>query len=700
MSESGNDGRQLGRGLFLYCHSDLLSEEGLRQIIERHGFIIHHDINDYEFFFAACGNTRVTEGIIQCLLEYFPGAASASNDCGHMPLHWACNNPNMTLKIIQLLIDAEPASARSACNDDWMPLHYLCTASSNSDEMTAIDILKLFIEKCPEVVRRANNKGSLPIHLASGWRSPEFCRVLIEAYPGSMQIEDAIGALPLHLACAKNSLPVVECLYQQYPGAIDHSDSTSGFYPIQVAAASMSHRDDPAVAVKIVQFLLDCDPNQKLKQPHVLGVGWTLLHLACDVDYNDSSIEAGLQMIKILFDAHPAFVRSVNNEGLMPLHTLCSNGDEATALQNMEFLLEKFPEAAKHATNKGYLPIHIASVSKSPGFCRVLIEAYPESLRITDDNGLLPLHHACMKGSLATVEYLYRLFTNAINHPTSGGFNPIHYAMYNPASVQIIQFLLDCDPNQKLKQLRGKSLIHFACYVENNGSNVEASASIHIIKALFDAHPEAIENNRFVRETQQMRQQVQSFINGELVYARQAQDLRLMNTPDEHGQLPLHRALQNNVRLGSIKLLVKGNPSAVRSIDDNGALPLHVACEHHDSANVVEYLLGLAHITRDAIDSRGNTTLHYACRGAKYDAIALLVEKYGAASVSKRNAHGKLPIDLLWESNEVSDRESVEYMGSVFQLLKAYPEIVMNFDARAIQKNQDGTGKKRKYGSE
>eukprot|EP00984_Skeletonema_dohrnii_P010322 scaffold4008_cov85-Skeletonema_dohrnii-CCMP3373.AAC.2 len=61
-----------------------------------------------------------------------------------------------------------------------------------------------------------------------------------------------------------------------------------------------------------------------------------------------------------------------------------------------------------------------------------------------------------------------------------------------------------------------------------------------------------------------------------------------MTTPDGNGQLPLHTALQSNVRLGSIKLLVKGNPPALQSTDNSGSLPLHIACAHHDSASVVQ----------------------------------------------------------------------------------------------------------------
>jgi len=172
-----------------------------------------------------------------------------------------------------------------------------------------------------------------------------------------------------------------------------------------------------------------------------------------------------------------------------------------------------------------------------------------------------------------------------------------------------------------------------------------------------------------------------------------------MMTPDDNGQLPLHTALQHNVRLGSIKLLVKGNPSAIRNIDINFALPLHVACQHHSSAAVIQYLVGLDTSILDAIDRQGNTALHYACRGAKYDNIALLLEKYDAVSVSKRNAHGKLPIDLLWESSAVEDRESIEYTESVFRLLRAYPETVMNHNLDMKQEADTyatQNGKKRK----
>eukprot|EP00986_Skeletonema_menzelii_P019806 scaffold29173_cov154-Skeletonema_menzelii.AAC.2 len=395
----------------------------------------------------------------------------------------------------------------------------------------------------------------------------------------------------------------------------------------------------------------------------------------------------------------------------MPLHYLCCNKnvDEAASIQILKLLIEKHPGAVRHADNSGRLPIHLASGWRSPEpeFCRVLLEAYPGSEQIPNANGVLPLHCACAKGSLATVEYLLGLFPDAINHATTGGMFPIHYAIEctttrdNPVAavaVVIVQFLLNCDPDQELKRFQGRSLLHLACGQQYIDSNIEAG--IQIIGTIYDVLPEAIEENLDIHH---YHPQVQAFINSELFYARQAKNLRLMMTPDGNGQLPLHTALQNNVRLGSIKLLVKGNPSAIRNIDDCGALPLLVACEHHVSTSVIQYLLDLNIRTLKAVDYDNNTALHYACRGGKYETITLLLEKYDALAASKRNAQNKLPIELLWESDAVLDRESIEFTGSVFRLLKAYPEVIMSVgyvNMKRQAKLGEGpyqNGKKRKY---
>ena len=176
MSESGSNGQQsaesLSEELYFYCASESsLSEDGLREIIERHGLPPTRDSNNphvsnHDFFLEACSNERVTEGIIQCLLEYFPAAASIINDNGLITLHVVCNNKNVTRSMVQLLIDAAPNSVRSVDEDGWMPLHHFCSCNKVDG---AIEILNLLVEKYPEALRHVdNNFGFLPIHIASG----------------------------------------------------------------------------------------------------------------------------------------------------------------------------------------------------------------------------------------------------------------------------------------------------------------------------------------------------------------------------------------------------------------------------------------------------------------------------------------------------------------------------------------------------
>ena len=222
-------------------------------------------------------------------------------------------------------------------------------------------------------------------------------------------------------------------------------------------------------------------------------------------------------------------------------------------------------------------------------------------------------------------------------------------------------------------------------FVKNNDSNIEAG--LQIVKVIYDAPHEAIENNEIASDVHDYHQEVQIFINAQLAFSRQAKDHSLMTTPDANGRLPLHNLLRDNVILGSIKLFATSNTAAIQTPDKSGALPLHVACEHHESSSVVSYLLGLDMNTFHSVDNEGNTALHYACRNAQYDSISLLLRKYDAASVSKKNVHKKLPIDLLWESSVV-DRDSIKYIESCFCLLRVRPEIVMNSGMDAVRKKR------------
>jgi ankyrin repeat protein len=668
MSEGGNRSQQLAAVMLedelkKYCRSDSLSEGGLRELIARHGLTQNNQnrlSNYFSVFYEACNNERVTEGIIQLLLDYFPHTASDGPSLLHELL---CCHKNPTFSFIQLIVDADPDSVRSVDGANCTPLHYLC-GHVCVDEATALEILNLLIDKYPEAARHADDLGCLPIHDACQWRSGEFCQVLIDEAPDSVSIVDSEGCTPLHYLCKNRvrSGELCQILINTAPDSVRIVDS-KGWAPLHHLCVSVSNHVDDDETMQVLNLLID---KYQEAAGHADNEGSLPIHLA-------SQLRSG-EFCQILINAAPDSVSIVDSEGCMPLHYLCENDqvDDTAATQVLKLLIDKYPEAIRHANNRGSLPIHLASRWRSSESVSVLVNAYPGSVSTPDVNGELPLHHACSSGSLATVEYLYQQYPDAINHATTSeiyrGHYPIHAAI-SATALEVVKFLLNCDPNQKLIQRQGESLLHCAC--DETYDNIEDE--IQLTKVLFDAHPEAIENNEITSNIHQFHEQVQAFINSELVYARQANDHRLMMTPDDNGRLPLHTALQNNARLGSIKLLLNGNPSAIRTAESNLAMPLHIACQYHDSASVVQHLLSLDASVLDAVDRDGNTVLHYACRGAKHDTIALLVEK---TSVSKRNAHDKLPIHLLWESNNVSDRESLEYTESIFRLIRADPEMI------------------------
>ena len=679
---SSGTAKDLSDELLQFCESDALSEEGLRKIIAKYGFTPNNNLHDvydfdlYDFFFEACSNEFITEDIIVLLIKNFPcGPCKFDFDDGTTALHHACQNKNMTANIIQKLIEAAPDFFPYFADDDGdLPIHNLC-CNEDIDEKVALNILKLLLDEFPETARTANKEGELPLHIAAEKGTPDFCQLLIESYPGSVRVSTKCEELPLHYACHDNSLPTVEYLYNLYPDAVNHA-TTEGKYPIHYAIKNGMGRR--RATLKIVQYLLDCDPRVKSQK---IGTDF-LLHFACMQTNDDSNVEACFQMIEAIYDAYPISVYCPSVGGL-PIHNLCrwknrKIEDEKVGRKILKLLLDKHPESIRGTMNsERNLPLHCASSKRSPEYCQLLIESYPGSVRVRNSDGVLPLHYACHDNTLPAVRYLYILYPDAVNHATLSGLYPIHCTVMRPsqkrkAALDIVQFLLDCDPRVKVQKFRGKSLLHFACRQEYKDSTIKVG--IQIITAIYDAYPGAIlDNNTFTSNIHRWHEQVQAFINNEMIYVRQARSFRQMTTPDEQGQLPLHRALRNNASLGSIKLILKVNPSTVRNVDNNCSLPLHLACQHHDSPLVIEHLIDLYPSSIRHIDFDHNTVLHYACRGLNYGSIALLLDKYEAASVSKRNIHNQLPIDMLFESIAVEDRESIEYTDCVYRLFRAYP---------------------------
>ena len=268
-----------------FCKSRAISEDGLQAIIEKHGlssFNRNGPHINYKFFHEACHNAKSTEGIIRYLFEHFPRAVRHVDEVGRLPLHNIFRERNngldeldrlllgypktkhVTPGMVQLLIDAFPDSINVKDNNGCTPLQYFCLNNKNLDEDVALEILKLIVKRYPNSVHQTDSsRGGLPICFAAAKQSPEFCRILIEAHPGSERMTRSDGVLPFHLACIYNTVATVEYFYNLYPESINVA-GWNGAYPIHWAIVAMKSGNDDAI--KIVQFLLDCDPNVALQE--------------------------------------------------------------------------------------------------------------------------------------------------------------------------------------------------------------------------------------------------------------------------------------------------------------------------------------------------------------------------------------------------------------------------------------------------
>ena len=482
-----------------------------------------------------------------------------------------------------------------------------------------------------------------------------------------------VKGLPLHYYLTRISnidVDIVKLLVEAYPQSLMITDETWPCYPIHAAVFNSITNN----LSEIIEYFLELDPTSL----RVLdGDGTTPLLLACENKGLD------LEVVRMLYNSWPEALRMSGSNTNFPIHELCRNRmiEDTAALAILQFMLDIDQSISRERDIDGYLPIHHAVRGNSIEFCKALIDVYPESLRVRTNNGRLPIHSACChhgnsEANIETVQYMLDIYPESINVRSQSGLLPIHGAVFG--GVRLIELLLKHDPDAASKEKtdedrRSRLPLHMACdaYADN----------VDVIETLYDAFPQAIllrDNNEYGQVPLECARQlgnseVFKFLQAQLVYAQK--DMTTMTTPDENGWLPLHHAFKDKAPLGSIKLLLNGNPSAIRTVDNQYAFPLHLACEF-SSEKVVRYLVGESnkHIIGH-LDTNKDSILHYACRGVNLEVIKYLVDSF-ASLVSNTNTDNKLPFHLLLECENEQVRESLEFTEVCFQMLRAHPETV------------------------
>ena len=152
--------------------------------------------------------------------------------------------------------------------------------------------------------------------------------------------------------------------------------------------------------------------------------------------------------------------------------------------------------------------------------------------------------------------------------------------------AEIIKYLLLFDPNGSARVHDTNQMYHLHVACEEYGVN------LNTVKLLFDVYPNAIyemENSRALPVTLAMNR---GDARGKYIAEYLTDQLNVIHrvTACTSAQLPLHRALHENVSLGAIKLIMKDYPAPIHTSNDDGVFPLHIACEH-TSVDIVKYLI-------------------------------------------------------------------------------------------------------------
>ena len=617
--------------LFVICQSKDVSIESLKAKIKllpstytSSGYVHHY--SSQPFFHAACMNKYVTSEIIEYLLDAFPlvDNLSTSYFCQEetttsYALHCACYNNNCPNEVIKLLV-----------KNNSVALNHFCLVGEG---------------------------------------------VQCEDY------DNYIRGLPLHYYLERKNVGVdtVKMLVETCPQTLGDVGDMS----VPLIHVAMSNRNINIDDLRdIIIFFLGQEQSSQIMRMRDIENS-TPLHKVCQKE------GLTLELFQLIFNAWPEAIFVTDDCGFLPIHDLCYNNqlDDTASLDILRFMLNIGPTLLRETDYNGYLPIHHAVTGKSNAFCKILIDAHPESAMARTRLGSLPIHRACLYWSrddiVDTIQYLLELHPACIQARDGRGWLPIHNVA-SGVNTKAVELLLMHDPSAASKETTSESRhlpLHIACL---NGK-------IGAVQSLFDAYPEAIlTRNRngktpidLAREWAErvgtMSQTVVPFLETQLAYAEKAQDTAIMTTLDENGWLPLHRALKDNAPLGSIKVLVKGNPSAVQTTDKHMAFPLHLACEF-SSVKVVQYLVEKYDSAVDRIDKNKDSILHYACHGGNLGVVKYLLESHAHLVPSATvNAENKLPIHLLCESgkDDDGDRESAEYIETIWLLLLANPEVVM-----------------------
>jgi len=504
--------------------------------------------------------------------------------------------------------------------------------------MTNVGVAK----SLPDWCYRERGENDLPIHYACRYKSLDFCRYLLEMYPGSVtkkqlhysrEFVQGSLMLPFHLACKYGSLDLVQYLLEQYPEAIGeqtsdrnyncdekkgrwtpirYSESNAsllqvGNYPLHLAAS----REDSPDKMEIINFLLQQDVDAVSK---VGKYGNLPLHRACRHPSGPD-----ITIIKHLVQVYPAAIHTKNVFGQLPIHLAMQTSDKSN-FECLNFLAQQQPDALCVLDERGMFCAHYACSSKNAlKKLELIAELCPEAFRCQSDSCGLPIHHACKNSNgrdKEVLQYLIAQYPESLGVHVGSLGTPLNCVKKEKLPL-LLRFLLK--ERYRADVENGLPLVHAFLQDDETHDKDQLLA----LCCPFDLDERAEEDHegrtlshlifRFAKDVELIR-----FF---CMYPR-----GILSKQDHDGWLPLHHAMRHDASPETVRYLLDGHPEHVQVTDKDGRTPLHVASRRSKLTAMKVLLEGIPELVRVS-DNNGRTALHRACQcGRSKNTIAFLLK--------------------------------------------------------------------------
>ena len=520
-----------------FCQSHSLSEQALRQ---RLSSLDKQDGSYHILLYDICGNEHVTPKILKCFIEYFPKAVRCADSRGLTPLYCVLWNKNCTVDIVRCLTEAFSDDLlevlRSQDDDEgFTPLAILCL-NRKLDQIEAVKILRLFMEKCPECAQ-CRMGGVLPIEVAVRKRSPEFCCVLADAFPESMFCSLEVAREPLlvsvlqspdmddriafallkmllknhlemirrfrwnacsvlhHLVARTNiprSVELCRLLIVALPELVfDLAEMRTGaqFMPIHIACCHWN--------LPIVKCILDMCPDA-IYGAFIIGTFRTFpIHIAVHA-LCDNEVES-LQMVKFLLSVNVSVASQRDTNGDTPFILACRFTTASNLFSGLEVITSLFNtypnaiygiarDAIREGNNTGVEVVANFLIAQR-GYAETARDL--EQVRTLDENGYLPIHRALHDGAASgTIDLLAQADLTTLQTTNRNGNTLLHEACCLP-NYDVVEMILTRYPTAIVCTSITNSLgkLPIQLLLEHDYNQTERARHLNCIFLLLQANP-------------------------------------------------------------------------------------------------------------------------------------------------------------------------------------------------------------------